>query len=238
MTDHTTSDDTSVESTDPYCVNEHDATALLRGAPWRRLAVMGDSFAAGTGGPRPGYADVPWPERIARALRGVHPDLAYLNTGVVGQRTAQVRETQLEQVLAFRPDLVNVAAGGNDLFSANPRLDQVEAELDAVYGALTGIGAHVFAFTVADVFESFPELASFRETVDDLNGRIRKVAAAHGATLVDMWDHPIRRSPTLLSADGIHFSMEGQAVLAGEILRALATTLRSGAAQQPAGGAG
>ncbi|MFD0562581.1 SGNH/GDSL hydrolase family protein [Kitasatospora saccharophila] len=140
----------------------------------------------------------------------------------------------LERVLEFRPDLVNVAAGGNDLFSPSPDLDAAEENLEAVYAALTGQGAHVFAFTVCDVFEAFPEFAELRLLVSRLNDRIRAVAARHGATLVEMWDHPVRTSPTLMSADGMHFSMEGHAVLAGEIIRALAESRQPVTAGRPA----
>ncbi|WP_371496509.1 SGNH/GDSL hydrolase family protein [Kitasatospora sp. NBC_00374] len=215
--------DRSTETVDPYCLSDEAAVDLLSGTPWKRFAVMGDSFAAGVGGPCPGYADISWPERVAQALRGNVPDLAYLNTGEVGLRTRQVRQTQLAKVLEFGPDLVNVATGGNDLFGPNPDLDAVEADLEEIYAALTARGAHVFAFTVADIFEAFPDFAEFRALVDRLNGRIRGVAERHGATLVDMWEHPVRTSPTLMSADGIHFSMEGHAVLAGEIIRSLST---------------
>ena len=50
------------------------------------------------------------------------------------------------------------------------------------------------------------------------------MAAKHEATLVEMWDDPIRHAPDLMSADGIHFAMMGQAVLASEIVRALAAS--------------
>jgi lysophospholipase L1-like esterase len=225
-------DDRHLESVDPYCLAEQTAVDLLAPAPWQRFAVMGDSFAAGVGGPCAGYADVSWPERVAAALRGSRPDLAYLNTGVVGLRTRQIRETQLETVLAFRPDLVNVATGGNDLFDPQPDFDTLESDLDAVYGALTANGAHVFAFTVADIFEAFDDFASFRALVAELNSRIRAVAGRHGATLVEMWDHPVRHSPTLMSADAMHFSMEGHAVLASEVIQGLAHSLAAPAPAQ------
>jgi lysophospholipase L1-like esterase len=214
--------DRTQEIADPHCLSESEAAALLSGAPWQRFAVMGDSFAEGIGGPCPGYADEPWAERVAGALRANQPDLAYLNTGKMGLRTAEVYKTQLDAVLEFRPDLVNVAAGGNDLFVPEPDLDGVEADLDAIYGALREQGAHFFTFTVANVFDRFPELAAFKARIDALNGRIRAVAARHDATLIEMWDHPVRLSPKLMSSDGVHFSMQGHAVLASEVVKALA----------------
>jgi lysophospholipase L1-like esterase len=209
------------EAADPLCLPHEEAVRLLRDAPWRRLAVMGDSFAKGLGGPSPGYAQAPWPERVAAALQEGRPDFGYLNTGLEGLRTAQVRAGQLDQVLAFKPDLVNVAAGGNDLFDAEPDLDAVEAELDAIYSALRAGGADIFAFTVTNVFDTVPELAPFRNRMAALNERIRAVATRHQAVLIEMWEHPVRLRPTLMSTDGIHFAMEGHAALAAEIVRAL-----------------
>jgi lysophospholipase L1-like esterase len=218
---------TRTENADPYCLPAEQAAALLRDAPWRRFAVMGDSFAAGVGGPSPGYADLPWAERVVAALRAGRPDLAYLNTGETGLRSAEVRQTQLDRVLAFEPDLVNIAAGGNDLLVRTPDLDRTEAELDAMYAAVRRLGADLVAFTVANVFDAFPQLAAFRDMIAALNTRIRAVAQRHGATLVEMWEHPVRTRPDLMSADGVHFSRQGHAVLASEVVKALAAVVAS-----------
>ncbi|WP_427921311.1 SGNH/GDSL hydrolase family protein [Streptomyces sp. cg40] len=216
-----TTHDLRSELDDPLALSHDQCVELLRGAPWQRLAVMGDSFAAGVGDPSQGYARVPWPQRIAAALGSGNPGFGYLNTGVVGKRTAEVRAEQLDQVLEFGPDLVNVAAGGNDLFDAEPDLDGVEADLEAMYTALRGQGADIFTFTVTNVFESVPELSVFRDRTIALNDRIRAVAQRHDAVLIEMWSHPVRLRPNLMSADGIHFAMEGHAALAAEIVKAL-----------------
>lgn len=216
-----TTHDLRSEADDPLALSHDESVRLLRGAPWQRFAVIGDSFAAGLGDPSPGYATVPWPERISAALSAYKPDFGYLNTGVKGKRAGEVRAEQLERVLAFKPDLVNVAAGGNDLFDAEPDLDGVEADLDAMYGALRAQGADIFSFTVTNVFESVPELAVFSDRTAALNDRIRAVAGRHDAVLIEMWHHPVRLRPNLMSADGIHFAMEGHAALAAEIVKAL-----------------
>ncbi|MFF7360790.1 GDSL-type esterase/lipase family protein [Streptomyces sp. NPDC008125] len=216
-----TTHDLRAEADDPLTLSHDESVQLLRGAPWKRLAVMGDSFAAGLGDPSEGYAHVPWPQRIQAALGSGKPDFAYLNTGVMGKRSDAVRAEQLEQVLEFKPDLVSVAAGGNNLFDAKPDLDGVEADLDAMYTALRSQGADIFAFTVANVFDAVPELADFRDRTAALNDRIRSVAQRHDAVLIEMWTHPVRLRPRLMSADGIHFAMEGHAALTAEVVKAL-----------------
>jgi cation transport ATPase len=65
----------------------HDLAALLDGAPWRRLALVGDSRA------------LSWTDRVTDPLGEVVADLDVL------------REQQLAEALRFAPDLAIVALG-------------------------------------------------------------------------------------------------------------------------------
>lgn len=47
------------ERTDPLCLPADEAGRALATAPWQRFAVMGDSFAAGTGSPSPATPTFP-----------------------------------------------------------------------------------------------------------------------------------------------------------------------------------
>jgi lysophospholipase L1-like esterase len=210
------------EAADPRVLAPDAAAALLRDAPYRRLALLGDSLVAAIGDPTPGYAPLYWPQRLEAALRPAHPDLAVLNTGVIGARVGAVRESQLDRVLAFGPDLAGVIAGGNDMFAADPDYAATEATLDALHGGLRAAGARVFTITLADVYETVPAMAGLRERLMVLNDLVRAVAGRHGSLVVEMWDHPARKDPELMSQDGIHFTALGHAVLGTEIIRALA----------------
>ncbi|MEW9556413.1 GDSL-type esterase/lipase family protein [Nonomuraea sp. NPDC050783] len=86
-------------------------------------------------------------------------------------------------------------------------------------GAATGALLTTFTLGRAFVVAGFPD---WHDRVRALNAIIRAQAAEHGAVLVDMWDHPVNDRPDLLSADRIHFSAAGQAVLAAELVKALA----------------
>ena len=89
---------------------ESDDASTLSGAPWRRLAVVGDSIAEGVREPHVGYRDLSWIDRIAESL----PGLEVLNLGRRNLLAREVLASQLDAALAFRPDLAIVAAGGND----------------------------------------------------------------------------------------------------------------------------
>ncbi|MEV6034796.1 SGNH/GDSL hydrolase family protein [Nonomuraea sp. NPDC052116] len=212
------------EESDPYCLPAARAADLLARAPWRRFATVGDSLAAGTGDPSPGYAGLGWPDRVADVLRRIHPDLAYLKAAEVGATASRTVRTQLDRLGAFGPDLVHVSCGANDLFRPDPDYAAVEASMGRVFEFAAGTGAQLTTFTLGRAFV-VPGYADWGDRVRRVNDITRGLAADHGAVLADMWDHPVNDRPDLLSADRIHFAGAGQAVLAAEIVKGLARLL-------------
>ncbi|MEV0250894.1 SGNH/GDSL hydrolase family protein [Nocardia sp. NPDC050712] len=215
------------EADDPLVLSPGAARRLLTGAPWQRFAVLGDSIAQGVGDPSPGYDPRGWPDRLAALLTEVNPDLAYLNTGKIGATSGQVVAGQLDRVLEFRPDLVHLTCGGNDLFTAGGSLGELRANLDTLFAALAGTGAQVTTFTVSDVWEvaRLAPMRPMRERMAQLNELLREVAARYDVLLVEFWEHPLRLREDLMSADLIHFSSSGHAVVATEMVRALGSRI-------------
>ncbi|WP_327151699.1 SGNH/GDSL hydrolase family protein [Nocardia sp. NBC_01329] len=221
------------ESDDPMLITSDNARALLHGAPWRRYAVLGDSIAQGVGDASAGYRDIGWAERVAEVLTAVNPGMAYLNTGRIGATSDQMLDEQLSRVLDFRPDLVHVSCGGNDLFHPGGDPDRLRANLDTAFSALAATGAQLCVFTVADVWETarMAPMRPMRPRMAELNEIVRAQAARHDALLVDLWEHPLRLRPDLMSADLIHFTTSGHAVVATEMIRALAQRISATAPQ-------
>ncbi|MFD5177336.1 SGNH/GDSL hydrolase family protein [Nocardia sp. NPDC058379] len=217
------------EADDPLLLHPDEASALLRDAPWQRFAVLGDSIAAGTGDPSPGYAPGGWADRVAAVLSSVNPALVYRNTGRIGATSTQVRQYQLPEILDFAPDLVHISCGGNDLFEAGGDPNRLRDNLSAMFAELAATGARLSVFTVADVWEieRMAPMRPMRPRMAEMNEVIRAVAADHDAVLTEFWDHPVRTRPGLMSADLIHFTTSGHAVVATEVIRALAARLDS-----------
>jgi lysophospholipase L1-like esterase len=214
------------EDADPYCLAPAEAARLLAGAPWRRFASIGDSLAAGTGDPSPGYAPGGWTDRLAGVLRRIHPELAYRNAAAIGATTAVTLAEQVPAVLAFQPDLLHISCGANDIWRRDPDLPATERTLRRIFALAAGTGARLTTFTLGSAFR-VPKYPDWSDRVRALNEVIRAVAADHDAVLVDIWPHPVNARPDLLSADRVHFAGAGQAVLASELTRALARTLTS-----------
>jgi lysophospholipase L1-like esterase len=212
------------EATDPHILAPDSAAALLRGAPWRRFASFGDSLSAGVSDPTPGYDELGWPARVERVLRIVNPDLAYLNTAVVGATTRQAIEVQGRRIVDFAPDLLHVNSGANDLLRRSPDWDQIREGLRAMYTWAAGTGALLTVFTLGRAFV-VPVFPDWTDRVARLNDITREFGGEFDAVVVDSWDDPLNDRPNLLSEDGIHFATTGQAVLATLMVKELAHRL-------------
>ena len=210
---------------DPEVLPDRDLAALVRGARWRRLAVLGDSVAEGVREPHVGYRDLSWVDRIAAAI----PGLAVLSLGRRNLRAAEVRATQLQPALAFRPDLAIVAAGGNDALRRSFDPGAVERELVATVGPLRRAGADVVLLELMDIVASGlvprEHAAALDARLRPLADLTRRVARRHGAILVAMRGHPASADPGVYASDRLHLNARGHAIVADEAIRALSAAI-------------
>ena len=202
---------------------------MLRGAPWRRVAVLGDSIAEGVREPHDGFRDLSWIERIVEPLGAVAPGLTVMNLGQRDLRASEVRELQLPAALRFHPNLAIVAAGGNDALRRSFSPERVAEELDAIVAPLREAGADILMLELMDIVASglVP-----REYADALGERMsglaqatREVAARHGAMLVEMRGHPVCADPGVYASDRLHLNARGHAIVASEAIRVMSDAL-------------
>lgn len=188
--------------------------------------MLGDGLATTEGDGVPGYQDTGWGDRVAAALAGHQPELAYTNVAERDLRTAEVRAAQLDPVLDFRPDLVLLVAGSNDILRRDfERCDDVLADYDAMVTALQEAGADVVTATIFDVTRS-PRVPAnrklpLRRRLDHLASRIRLVARARGTVHLELADHPAARVPDVYGTDLRFVTRRGQAIAAAALVRRL-----------------
>ncbi|HEY4280409.1 MAG TPA: SGNH/GDSL hydrolase family protein [Conexibacter sp.] len=213
------------ELVDPDVLATHEEHALLRGAPWQRFAVIGDSIAEGIGDPVDGYRTLDWSRRVARGLRAHHRDLSYLNLGSRGLRAAEVRDRQLSEAVLFAPDLTAVCAGANDAMARLFDAGALEAELDTIVGTLRDAGSDVLLFTLFDVSRAItlpdPYGTRLGDRMATLTLITRAVADRHGAMVADCAAHPRAADPSIYSADLLHLNMRGHAIAAAAAMQTL-----------------
>jgi lysophospholipase L1-like esterase len=169
------------------------------------FVALGDSFTEGLDDPRAdeqGYRG--WADRFAERLAAQQPGLRYANLALRGKVLRQVAEEQVPQAIAMSPDLVSVAAGGNDLLRLRSDPDALAQSFDEVVRTLLMAGCEVVIFTGFD--PRFPVLRLIRGKVAAYNMHLRAIAERHGCHVVDLWGMSVLRDPRAWSADRLHLT--------------------------------
>lgn len=181
--------------------------------PSLRVAVLGDSSvtAPGVAGPH----EI-WVSRVCSRLAETR-HVVLESFAVGGSRAKEVIESQLDDAIAFRPDLVFVSVGANDVIKGVP-LARFAAELDRLIEALVDTGATVVQSGVG-VLGTIPRLYPPLSTL--LSRRAHRfdrvhwdVAATHGTAVVDQRSDDAtiwKTDRTLWAADHFHVSAAGHA---------------------------
>ena len=167
--------------------------------------ALGDSFTEGlddstaVGG---GYRG--WADRFAEHLAAVQPGLCYANLAVRGKTLGQVADEQIPQAVEFRPDLVSIAAGGNDMLRPGADPDALAESFDEVIRTLLQASCPVLMFTGFD--PRFPVLRLIRGKIAAFNMHLRAIADRHQCHVVDLWSMNVLHDPRAWSADRLHLT--------------------------------
>jgi lysophospholipase L1-like esterase len=194
-------------------------------APSRRvttLATLGDSTPVGLGDPVPGGGWRGFPVLLRDALGA--PVL--LNPSCTGARTRDVRAAQLPSVLRARPDVAVLFVGMNDTLRSDFDPEAMRADFRECVTALHAIGAHVIMIRYHDHTRVFrlpaPLRRALRRRVDAMNAVVDAVAAAHGASLVDLHALPGAYETGAWAVDRLHPSELGHRMLAAAMAQRIA----------------
>src|SRR5215468_11117646 len=115
------------------------------------FVALGDSFTEGLDDPRADQEGfLGWADRFAGMLAAQRPGLRYANLAVRGKLLGQVADEQIPRAIAMAPDLVSIAAGGNDLLRLRADPDALAQTFDEVVRTLLMAGRQVLIFTGFD----------------------------------------------------------------------------------------
>jgi lysophospholipase L1-like esterase len=181
---------------------------LVQAPRFTSFAALGDSFTEGledldTVG---GYRG--WADRFAGQLSLGNPGLRYANLAVRGKRLGQVVNDQVPAAIAMSPDLVSIAAGGNDILRPGTDPDALAAVFDGAIARLRAAGCDVVVFTGFDT-RHFPVLRLLRSKIAVYNAHLRDIAGRRGCYLADLWSMRPLGDVRAWSADRLHLSAEG-----------------------------
>jgi len=174
------------------------------------FAALGDSFTEGLGDPygggTGGYRG--WADRFAERLAADQPGLRYANLAVRGRLAGDVAADQVPRAVAMAPDLVSIAAGGNDLLRPRSDPDAIAETLDAAVTRLRAAGCEVMLFTGFDP-GTFPLIRMIRGKAAAYSMHLRAIADRSDCHLVDLWSMRVLADSREWSADRLHLSPDG-----------------------------
>ena len=170
--------------------------------------ALGDSFTEGIGDPYPDGTHQGWADRFARYLAATSPGLTYANLAVRGKLLGQVISEQVPAAIRLAPDLVSIAAGGNDLLRPSGDPDALAALFGQAVAALRSAGCTVMLFTGFDP-GSFPLIRLVRGKVAAYNAQLRHIAQRHGCLHVDLWSMRVLADPRAWCPDRLHLGPDG-----------------------------
>jgi lysophospholipase L1-like esterase len=176
--------------------------------PVQSFVAVGDSFTEGVGDPYPDGTFRGWADRFAEHLAAASPGLRYANLAIRGKVLRQVIDEQIPAAIALAPDLVSIAAGGNDLLRPKADPDALAATFGHAVAALRQAGSQVMIFTGFDP-GGFPVIRLIRGKAAAFNAQLRETASKHGCLHVDLWAMRVLADPRAWCEDRLHLAADG-----------------------------
>jgi lysophospholipase L1-like esterase len=170
--------------------------------------ALGDSFTEGVGDPYPDGSLQGWADRFARELAAASPGLRYANLGIRGKLLGQVLAEQIRVAAGLAPDLVSLAAGGNDLMRRKADPDALAASFEQAVTALRAAGSQVLVFSGFEP-SRIPLLRMVRDKAAAYNERLSEIARRHDCLHVDLWSMSVLADSRVWCADRLHLGPEG-----------------------------
>jgi lysophospholipase L1-like esterase len=183
------------------------------------FAALGDSFTEGVGDLHADGSCRGWADRFAEHLAASRSGLRYANLAIRGKLLSEVLDEQVPRAVEMLPDLVSLAAGGNDLLRPRTDPDDLAVIFESTVARLTGTGATVMVFTGFDP-KAFPVLRLIRGKSAVLTMHVREIASRYNCLIADLWTMRILTDRRLWTPDRLHFTPDGHrrvALLACEV---------------------
>jgi lysophospholipase L1-like esterase len=171
------------------------------------FVAIGDSFTEGLADQVPAGGFRGWADMVAAALAAQRPGFRYANLAIRGKLLGQVVAEQVPRAVELAPDLVSLAAGGNDILCGDD-VDALAADFEPAVAKLQAAGCRVLIFTGFDP-RMFPVIRLLRGRIAAYNMHLRGIADDYGCDLVDLWSMRALKDPRAWSPDRLHLTTQG-----------------------------
>ena len=204
-------------------VSQSELALALRHVEDMRIIAMGDSSVFGVGDhgneiPSVGFG---WTGRIAHDLKAER----FVNVAKNGARARHLPTNQLPAVIAYRPHMVLICIGTNDV------PEEIRSCLETVCKSAIEIGSLVVMLGLPDPIRTAPGPMALRRILSDrviiINEILDEIAGDGLAIVVPTWNSRIAHERRMWHVDRMHPSALGHQHIADSVRRHLSLPRRS-----------
>ena len=210
-------------------ISQSELALALRHVEDMRIIAMGDSSVFGVGDhgneiPSVGFG---WTGRIAHDLKAER----FVNVAKNGARARHLPTHQLPAVIAYRPHMVLICIGTNDVLRGDFSPEEIRKCLETVCKSAIGIGSLVVILGLPDPIRTAPGPMALRRILSDrviiINEILDELASDGLAVVVPTWNSRIAHERRMWHVDRMHPSALGHQHIADSVRRHLSLPRRS-----------
>lgn len=210
-------------------ISQSELAIALRHVEDLRIIAMGDSSVFGVGDhgndiPSVGFG---WTGRIAHDLKAVR----FVNVAKNGARARHLPTDQLPAVIAYRPHMVLICIGTNDVLRGDFSTEEIRSCLETICKAAVEIGSLVVILGLPDPIRTAPGPMALRRILSDrvilINEILDDIASEGLAIVVPTWNSRIAHERRMWHVDRMHPSALGHQHIADSVRRHLSLPRRS-----------
>jgi lysophospholipase L1-like esterase len=185
---------------------------------FRRYVAIGDSTTEGLEDPDGNGGYRGWADRLAQHIADAQDEpLEYANLAIRGLQLTEIRNTQFDDALGLRPDLMTVFGGVNDVIAPGCDLAAIRADYAEMFSEARGEDITVLTFTMPDPAAINPLGRRLRERMFALNDIIRAEAERYDVLVMDFQRYPVAEDPRLWFEDRLHGNARGHELVAAAL---------------------
>ncbi|KAA0761805.1 SGNH/GDSL hydrolase family protein [Bacillus sp. SH5-2] len=189
---------------------------------WKRFVAIGDSFTEGIGDEVEGIALKSWVDHFVQLCVN---DIEYVNFAKRGLVTKEIFSQQLEKALTFKPDLVSLIAGANDVLKGRWNHQAYKNDMEFMIDKLSKTDADIIIANLPDFTVRLPFSSEkkqvIKEQLIEANDVIGSLSREYKLHHIDFWNHQLVSDNTLWSTDLIHPNSKGYVKVAELIFNSL-----------------
>jgi lysophospholipase L1-like esterase len=194
-----------------------------------RIIAMGDSSVFGVGDhgneiPSVGFG---WTGRIAHDLKAER----FVNVAKNGARARHLPTNQLPAVIAYRPHMVLICIGTNDVLRGDFSPEEIRSCLETICKSAIEIGSLVVMLGLPDPIRTAPGPMALRRILSDrviiINAILDELAGDGLGIVVPTWNSRIAHERRMWHVDRMHPSALGHQHIADSVRRHLSLPRRS-----------